>query len=174
MDDNLKANKKSIFDEYEKNMVHNKRIIYKTPEKNNNEIKKMTKGENSCCRVNNNSSISTSQNKGLFKKEAKSKSNENYHSKIINDNNEGISIINESKNVEIKEDKNKNLQLKYFIAKCFEKLDDDKMIEVMVFIENIQPQSIKLLSNDSAYINFEAFTDETFTKVFEFVKKYFN
>ena len=44
----------------------------------------------------------------------------------------------------------------------------------MVFIENIQPQSIKLLSNDIAYINFEAFTDETFTEVFEFVKKYFN
>ena len=57
------------------------------------------------------------------------------------------------------------------MAKYFDKLDDDKMIEVLKGIENIRPQSIKMLSNDSAYINFEAITDEAFYKLFELTKK---
>ena len=180
MNNYLKENKKKIFDEYEKSMSHYKRIISKTPSKRNNQIERMAFLENSCDRINSHKDISTTSSKRLSQQESNSKSNNIHHSQSIRDNKEGKlqnndnSNINHANNVGAKEDKDKKLQLKYYIAKCFDKLDDDKMIEVLVFIENIRPQSIKLLSNDSAYINFESFTDETFTKVFEFVKKYFN
>ena len=176
----LKENKKKIFDEYEKSMSYYSRIISKTSSKRNSQVERMTFRENSCDRIDSHRDILTTSSKRLSKQESNSKSNKIHYSQSINNNKEGKFQNNDNSNiihpnnVAAKGDNDKNLQLKYYIAKCFDKLDDDKMIEVLVFIENIRPQSIKLLSNDSVYINFETFTDETFTKVCEFVKKYFN
>ena len=66
----------------------------------------------------------------------------------------------------------KNFGLRSEIAKYFDQLSDSLMIELLVYIENIRPQAIKELANDTIYINMELFNDETFTKVLEFVKKY--
>ena len=47
----------------------------------------------------------------------------------------------------------KNFAIKNEIAKYFDKLSDNIMIELLVYIENIRPQSIKELANDTIYIN---------------------
>ncbi len=81
---------------------------------------------------------------------------------------------NNTKNVNNVKDKkdDKNMQLRVEIAKYFDNLTDNNMIELLVYIENIRPQSIRLLENDTIYLDMEAFNDETFIKVFEFVKKH--
>jgi len=66
----------------------------------------------------------------------------------------------------------KNLKLRNEVAKYLDKLSDNNMIELLVFIENIRPQSIKELANDTIYINMELFNDDTFVKVIDFLKKY--
>ena len=66
----------------------------------------------------------------------------------------------------------KNFELRKDIAKYFDQLSDSAMIELLVYIENIRPQAIKELANDTIYINMELFNDETFSKVLEFVKKF--
>jgi len=78
--------------------------------------------------------------------------------------------INNHRNTNKKNDK--YFALRNEIAKYFDKLNDNIMIELLVFIENIRPQSIKELANDTIYINMELFNDETFNKVLEFVKKF--
>ena len=84
--------------------------------------------------------------------------------KAMNSNNNSVKIIDP------KEDK--KMQLRAEIAKYLDNLTDSNMIELLVFIENIRPQSIKILDNDTIYIDMEAFNEETFIKVFEFVKKF--
>ena len=64
------------------------------------------------------------------------------------------------------------MQLRLEIAKYFDNLSDSNMVELLVYIENIRPQSIRILENDTIYINMEEFNEETFNKVFEFVKKF--
>ena len=66
----------------------------------------------------------------------------------------------------------KKMQLRLEIAKYFDNLSDSNMVELLVYIENIRPQSIRILENDTIYINMEEFNEETFNKVFEFVKKF--
>ena len=90
--------------------------------------------------------------------------NLNNSGKTMNSNN------NFGKTLDSKEDK-KN-QLRVEIAKYFDNLTDSNMLELLVFIENIRPQSIRILENDTIYIDMEAFNEETFIKVFEFVKKF--
>ena len=88
-------------------------------------------------------------------------------------NNGDIKYINNSNNNSGKEKRDdKNMQLRIEIAKYFDNLTDNNMIELLVYIENIRPQSIRLLENDTIYLDLEAFNDETFIKVFEFVKKH--
>ena len=66
----------------------------------------------------------------------------------------------------------KNFKLRNEVAKYLDKLSDNNMIELLVFIENIRPQCIKELANDTIYINMESFNDDTFAKVIDFLKKY--
>ena len=82
----------------------------------------------------------------------------------INENNY-VSHRNNKKN-------DKNIALRDEGAKYFDQLSDSIMIDLLVYIENIRPQSIKELANDTIYINMELFNEETFTKVLDFVKKY--
>jgi hypothetical protein len=90
--------------------------------------------------------------------------NLNNSGKTMNSNNNSVKIIDP------KEDK--KMQLRAEIAKYLDNLTDNNMIELLVFIENIRPQSIRILDNDTIYIDMEAFNEETFIKVFEFVKKF--
>ena len=85
---------------------------------------------------------------------------------INNSNNGNIVKINDKKN-------EKNMQLRIEIAKYFDNLSDNNMIDVLVYIENIRPQSLRVLQNDTIYIDMEAFNEDIFNKVYEFVKKYF-
>ena len=75
-------------------------------------------------------------------------------------------------NLNKKNENEKNYKLRNEIAKYFDKLSDNNMIELLVFIENIRPQSIKELANDTIYINMELFNEDTFSQVLEFVKHY--
>ena len=77
-----------------------------------------------------------------------------------------------SRNGNNKKMMDKNLKLRNDIAKYFDKLSDSNMIELLVYIENIRPQSIKELANDTIYINMELFNDDTFVKVMDCLKKY--
>ena len=88
-------------------------------------------------------------------------------------NNSEVKSVNPSSNNSGKDKKeDKNMQLRIEIAKYFDNLTDNNMIELLVYIENIRPQAIRLLENDTIYLDMEAFNDETFIKVFEFVKKH--
>lgn len=64
----------------------------------------------------------------------------------------------------------KNLDLRIEIARYFDTLNDSNFIDLLVYIENIRPQSIRLLENDTIYIDMEAFNEETFKKVFTYIK----
>ena len=92
--------------------------------------------------------------------------------------NDGKTSCNDStvssfvKTLDKKEDK--YVQLRIEIAKIFDRLTDDEMIEVLVYIENIRPQSIKILPNNTIYIDMEVFSEEAFDKVFNYVKKMIN
>ena len=159
----MKENKKKIFDEYEKSMSHYKRIISKTPSKRNNQIERMAFLENSCDRINSHKDISTTSSKRLSQQESNSKSNNIHHSQSISDNKEGKlqnndnSNINHANNVDAKEDKDKKLQLKYYIAKCFDKLDDNKMIENKddnaILFAGFPHNSIHLLEDKGRILN---------------------
>ena len=66
----------------------------------------------------------------------------------------------------------KKMQSRIEIAKYFDILCDNNMIDMLVFLENIRPQAIRTLDNDTIYIDMEAFNEETFNKLFDFVKKF--
>ena len=94
---------------------------------------------------------------------------QNNNNEVKNTNN-ATNGNNPTKAPDKKEDK--NMQLRIEIAKYFDILTDNDMINVLVFIENIRPQSLRVLQNDTIYIDMEAFNEDTFKKVFECVKKY--
>ena len=79
-------------------------------------------------------------------------------------------INNAVKIVEKKVDK--SLDLRIEIARNFDALTDSNMIDLLVYIENIRPQSIRILENDTIYIDMEAFNEDTFNKVFTFIKSF--
>ena len=80
--------------------------------------------------------------------------------------------MNNNRNINIKKKMDKNYALRNDIAKYFDKLTDNNIVELLVYIENIRPQSIRELPNDTIYINMELFNDDTFGKVLDFIKKY--
>ena len=66
----------------------------------------------------------------------------------------------------------KNLDLRIEIAKNFDNLTDSNMIDLLVYIENIRPQAIRILENGTIYVDMEAFNEDTFRKVFDYIKNY--
>ena len=88
----------------------------------------------------------------------------------LNNSGKAMNSINHScKITDPKEDQ--KMKLRVEIAKYFDNLTGSNMIELLVFIGNIWPQSIKI-DNGTIYIDMESFNEETFIKVFEFVKKF--
>ena len=64
----------------------------------------------------------------------------------------------------------KNMELRIEVSRYFDNLTDSNMIDLLVYIENIRPQSIRILENDTIYIDMDAFNEETFSKVIDFIK----
>ena len=123
--------------------------------------------DNNCNKENVYNVVSLNEGKKHTQSETGSKSGKQQNSQNNNDSK------NANNNNAVKDKKDdKNMQLRVEIAKYFDNLTDNNMIELLVYIENIRPQSIRLLENDTIYLDMEAFNDETFIKVFEFVKKH--
>ena len=100
---------------------------------------------------------------------------------IKKENNEIIynKNINEISNMEIESDSSQNeLDLenekKYFelrkeVITRINYLNNEEIIDLLVFLENIRPQAVQELENDAIFINIEQFNDDTFSKVFDFL-----
>ena len=85
--------------------------------------------------------------------------------KMVNDmNNTSVKIVDKAND--------KNLEMRIEIAKNLDNLTDSNMIDLLVYLENIRPQAIRILENDTIYIDMEAFNEDTFKKVMDFIKNY--
>ena len=62
--------------------------------------------------------------------------------------------------------------MKHLIAKQLDKLSDGNIVDVLVYIENIRPNAIKLFPNDTIYIDMDLFSTETINKLIEYLKKF--
>ena len=122
----------------------------------------------------NNENVQKMDTRYLKKKQSNNSDiNKNDSGQNMNNNNTGKSGNNSNASGKVVEPMNeKKMQLRVEVAKYFDNLSDNKMIELLVYIENIRPQSIRILDNDTIYIDMETFNEETFNKVFEFVKKF--
>ena len=80
-----------------------------------------------------------------------------------------MSIESSSENESDLERENKYYILRKEIITRINNLNNEEIIDLMVFIENIRPQAIEELSNDAMYINIEQFNDDTFIKVFDYL-----
>ena len=143
------------------------------------EKKEMMNYDNNCNTESVYNINSTNHKRKQSQSKINIKTNKNNNNSQNNNNNEvkNANSNNNSNNGNIvkiidKKDE-KNMQLRIEIAKYFDNLSDNNMIDVLVYIENIRPQSLRVLQNDTIYIDMEAFNEETFNKVFDFVKKYF-
>ena len=137
----------------------------------------MSKFDINCSYDNNMNSTNKNMNN---EQDNNLKKNKNEINKANNDNNKinKNNNINDIKNknninnaIKIVNDKNNELRLQ--IAKYFDHLNDNSMIKTLVYIENIRPQSIRILENDTIYIDMEAFTDDTYKCVFDFMNNLF-
>jgi hypothetical protein len=146
------------------NNNENKLFLY-DPNKYQTESKELANYDKNCNTENVYNVVSLNPGKKQSPLDLGSKNN-----KGQNNNNDIKSVNSNNSGKDKKEDK--NMQLRVEIAKYFDNLTDNNMIELLVYIENIRPQSIRLLENDTIYLDMEAFNDETFIKVFEFVKKH--
>lgn len=106
-------------------------------------------------------------------KNIKENKNEKENNKILYLNLKEDQYMNIEEN---KSDKELNLesekkysQLRKEVITKINYLNNEEIIDLMVFLENIRPQAIEELSNDAMYINVEQFNDDTFQKVFEYL-----
>ena len=152
--------------------------------------KEVVNYENSCYPDKIHNISSNSKRKKISGKETINKKNIIHNSQKVNNIDSVNSInsvnsVNDGKNscnestvstlVKVNDKKeDKYLQLRLELAKYFNIIPDNDMVSVLVYIENIRPQSLKILANNTIYIDMEAFNDETFDNVFNFVKNYIN
>lgn len=148
----------------------------KTPMKIINENKKIEISDTNSKRDNSYSIISTSK-KNLLQNEL-SKSNKIQNLQNVNNKSENKNVyninplINNFQNFDKKEDKYYDLRIE--ISKYFDQLTDSQMVDALVFIENIRPQSLKEFeNNDTIYINFEEFNDEAYINLIQYLKNIF-
>ena len=146
------------------NQNKNNNLLLYNPTKYKIENKEMLTFDSNCNKESVYNVVSLNPGKKNSQSDSGSKGSKQQNSQ----NNNNTKNVN---NVKDKKD-DKNMQLRVEIAKYFDNLTDNNMIELLVYIENIRPQSIRLLENDTIYLDMEAFNDETFIKVFEFVKKH--
>ena len=77
-----------------------------------------------------------------------------------------------SNNLEIEYDLEQEkiiFELRKEVINIINNLSDEEVVDLLVFLENIRPQAIEELPNDTIYINIEQFNDDTFLKVFDYL-----
>ena len=67
------------------------------------------------------------------------------------------------------ENEKKYFELRKEVITRINFLNNEEIIDLLVFLENIRPQSVQELENDAIYIDIEQFNDDTFCKVFDFL-----
>lgn len=106
-------------------------------------------------------------------KNIKENKNEKENNKILYLNLKEDQYMNIEENISDKElnleSEKKYSQLRKEVITKINYLNNEEIIDLMVFLENIRPQAIEELSNDAMYINVEQFNDDTFQKVFEYL-----
>ena len=106
-------------------------------------------------------------------KNIKENKNEKENNKILYLNLKEDQYMNMEENKSGKElnleSEKKYSQLRKEVITKINYLNNEEIIDLMVFLENIRPQAIEELSNDAMYINVEQFNDDTFQKVFEYL-----
>ena len=162
--------------------INNQKYYYSyDPERYKVENKQMAKYDNNCSFENlykmdsKNQKKRQSQQQELYNKNNNKLNNSQNINNSVNINNNGVvkSVNNGNNLVRIMDSKEeKKMQSRIEIAKYFDILCDNNMIDMLVFLENIRPQAIRTLDNDTIYIDMEAFNEETFNKLFDFVKKF--
>ena len=92
--------------------------------------------------------------------------------KINTDINEEIEMEIESDSSQIEldlEEEKKYFELRKEVITRINYLNNEEIIDLLVFLENIRPQAVQELENDAIFINIEQFNDDTFSKVFDFL-----
>ena len=67
------------------------------------------------------------------------------------------------------ENEKKYFELRKEVITRINFLNNEEIIDLLVFLENIRPQAVQELENDAIFINIEQFNDDTFSKVFDFL-----
>lgn len=91
---------------------------------------------------------------------------------IYNDINEDKDMSRETSKYEIESDfesEKKYYELRKEVVTRINSLNNEEIIDLLVYLENIRPQAIQELPNDSIYINVEQFNDDTFYKVLDYL-----
>ena len=148
--------------------------------KNEGNKNKINNNNNNVSIITNNNPIKEIQiNNNDKNKNKNNESDKKVNNVEINNNNNDISIkeldllTNINNAVKIVEKKvDKSLDLRIEIARNFDALTDSNMIDLLVYIENIRPQAIRILENDTIYIDMEAFNEDTFNRVFDYIKNF--
>ena len=102
-------------------------------------------------------------------KEIEKEKNKIIYNKNINEDID-IEIESDSYQNELDlENENKYFQLRKEVITRINYLNNEEIIDLLVFLENIRPQAVQELENDAIFINIEQFNDDTFSKVFDFL-----
>ena len=156
----------------------NKKLVKMNNNKNNENINSnIKKGRLNNKQASNKNDLESSDKK--VNKQIEDNKNKKSENEKINDNtsNENNNNNNKKANNDVKIVNNanseKNMELRTELGKYFTCLADEKMIKMLVYIENIRPQSLRILENDTIYIDMEAFNSDTFKNVFAHLKTFF-
>ena len=173
--ENKKNNKKKNQEQNNTQNNKNKKFEYKYM--NSNSIQLSESDYTNKSFINNNNDMKLYDincNLKNVNKAENQKKKQNQSEQIQKKQNNNNNKINENENqIKVADEKNgKNLKIKFQLAKYFDNLTDEEIIDVMTYIENIRPQAIKTLEYDTIYINFEAFSEETFEKINEYLSNY--
>ena len=101
--------------------------------------------------------------------EIKKENNKIIYNKNINEEND-MEIESDSSQIELDlEEEKKYFELRKEVITRINYLNNEEIIDLLVFLENIRPQAVQELENDAIFINIEQFNDDTFSKVFDFL-----
>ena len=148
--DNTQKKKKNELNKNKNTNVNNSNININNVNVNNNDVE-INKDINN---INNIEIVQKSNNVSM--------DNSINEIKMISEINNAVKIVDKGYE--------KSMELRIEIAKNFDNLTDSNMIDLLVYIENIRPQAIRILENDTIYIDMEAFSEDTFNKVFDYIK----
>ena len=101
--------------------------------------------------------------------EIKKENNKIIYNKNINEEND-MEIESDSSQIELDlEEEKKYFELRKEVITRINYLNNEEIIDLLVFLENIRTQAVQELENDAIFINIEQFNDDTFSKVFDFL-----